>query len=98
MTNKEKDPDDDYPKRMKLVVRYSYFVILSSFVILQSDLFGGYFFIRAYSRLSTSACKLASMILSCTPTVPHSSLPSVDSIKTRVRASVPAVESRMRTL
>ena len=39
--------------------------------------------------LSSSAWRLASMMLSCTPTVPHSSLPSVDSIRTRVRAPVP---------
>ena len=57
-----------------------------------------YLRISAYSMLSTNACKLASMMLSCTPTVPHSSLPSVDSIKTRVRAPVPAVVLRMRTL
>ncbi len=54
--------------------------------------------ISAYSRLSTSAWRLASMILSFTPTVPHSSLPSVDWISTRVRALVPVEDSRMRTL
>src|SRR5438105_3136762 len=57
-----------------------------------------HFFVRRYSKLSERAWTLASMILSCTPTVPHSSLPSVDSIRTRVRAPVPAVESRIRTL
>ena len=38
------------------------------------------------------------MMFSFTPTVPHSSLPSVDSMSTRVVAPVPAAESRMRTL
>lgn len=52
----------------------------------------------AYSIESTSACKLASMIFSLTPTVPHSVLPSVDVISTRVRAAVPATPSRIRTL
>ena len=46
---------------------------------------------RAYSRLSTSACRLASTMLSLTPTVPHSAVPSLDSISTRVRAAVPLV-------
>jgi len=55
-------------------------------------------FTRAYSRLSTSACRLASTMLSCTPTVPHSVVPSLDSISTRVRAAVPLFESMMRTL
>src|SRR6185369_3289955 len=57
-----------------------------------------YFFISANSRLSASAWRLASMMLSWTPTVPHSALPSVDSMRTRVRAPVPVAESRMRTL
>ena len=57
-----------------------------------------YFFINLYSILSARACKLASMMLSLAPTVPQSSLPSVDSISTRVLAAVPVAESRMRTL
>ena len=36
--------------------------------------------------LSTSAWRLASMMLSLTPTVPHSRLPSVDWMSTRVLA------------
>src|SRR5438093_2876893 len=55
-----------------------------------------YFLVSAYSMLSISACKLASTIFSLTPTVPHSSLPLLDSIRTRVLAAVPVVESRMR--
>src|SRR5271169_1703998 len=43
-----------------------------------------------YSTESTSACQLASTTLSDTPTVPHRVSPSVDSINTRTRASVPA--------
>src|SRR4029077_20182519 len=57
-----------------------------------------HFFNKANSMLSTSACKLASMMFSLTPTRPHSRLPSVDSMRTRVRAAVPATPSRMRTL
>jgi hypothetical protein len=53
---------------------------------------------RAHSRLSTSACRLASMMFSLTPIVPHSWTPSVDWISTRVVAAVPLVESMMRTL
>src|SRR5438552_2906684 len=56
-----------------------------------------YFFNNPYSILSTNAPRLASIILSLTPTVPHSSLPFVDSINTRVLAPVPLPESRMRT-
>ena len=37
-------------------------------------------------------------MFSLTPTVPHSSLPSLDSISTRVLAAVPVAVSRMRTL
>ena len=48
--------------------------------------------------LSASACKLASMMFSLTPTVPHSRLPSVDVMSTRVLAAVPVLLSRMRTL
>src|SRR5438477_7750398 len=54
--------------------------------------------IRRYSMLSISACKLASIMFSLAPTVPHSSLPSVDSIRTRVLAAVPVAVSKMRTL
>ena len=38
------------------------------------------------------------MMLSLTPTVPHSSWPFVDSISTRVFAAVPVLDSMMRTL
>src|SRR5262245_54670162 len=55
-------------------------------------------FTKAYSRLSISACRLASMMLSFTPTVPHSALPSVVWMSTRVLAAVPVLESMMRTL
>src|SRR5262245_19563028 len=55
-------------------------------------------FRRANSRLSTIACRLASTMLSLTPTVPHSDSPSLDSMRTRVRAAVPLPESMMRTL
>ncbi len=59
----------------------------------------GYFFrISAYSMLSVSAWRLASMMFPSQPTVPHSSLPSVDSMSTRVFAPVPVSVSRMRTL
>src|SRR5208282_3707218 len=51
-----------------------------------------------YSTESTSACQLASTTLLDKPTVPHRRLPSVDSIKTRTRASVPAPLSSTRTL
>lgn len=54
--------------------------------------------ISRYSMLSTSACKLASMMLLLAPTVPHSALPSPDSISTRVLEAVPVAESRIRTL
>ncbi len=54
--------------------------------------------VNAYSMLSTSACRLASIIFSLTPTVPHSHLPSPLVISTRVLAAVPVAESRMRTL
>lgn len=56
------------------------------------------FSIKRYSMLSTSACRLASMMLLLAPTVPHSSLPSPDSIRTRVLDAVPVAESRIRTL
>ena len=39
--------------------------------------------------LSTSACRLASMMFSLTPTVPHSRWPSLDWMSTRVFAAVP---------
>jgi len=54
--------------------------------------------INAHSRLSTSACRLASTMFSLTPMVPHSVTPSVDWISTRVVAAVPVVESMIRTL
>ena len=54
--------------------------------------------ISAHSRLSTSACRLASTMFSLTPMVPHSVTPSLDWISTRVVAAVPVVESMMRTL
>src|SRR6185369_13746283 len=57
-----------------------------------------YVFTSANSMLSTSACKLASTIFSLTPTVLHSSVPSVDCSRTRVFAAVPVAESRIRTL
>ena len=57
-----------------------------------------YFFNNRNSMLSSSACKLASMMFSFTPTVYQRSLPSVDSISTRVLAAVPVVLLRMRTL
>ncbi len=53
---------------------------------------------RACSMLSTNACSEAAMMLVLTPTVPHSRLPSVEVMRTRVRAAVPATPSRMRTL
>ena len=43
-----------------------------------------HFFNNAYSIESTNACKLASMMFSLTPTVPHSRLPSLDVMSTRV--------------
>ena len=42
-----------------------------------------------YSRLSTSACRLASMMFSLTPIVVQVDVPSLDSMSTRVRAAVP---------
>src|SRR5207247_5481882 len=51
-----------------------------------------------YSTLSTSASQLASMMLSCTPTVPQVSVPSVLSMMTRVLAAVPLLASTIRTL
>ena len=54
--------------------------------------------ISAHSRLSTSACKLASTMFSLTPMVPHSLTPSLDWISTRVVAAVPVDESMIRTL
>ena len=38
------------------------------------------------------------MMLSLTPTVPHSDAPLVDSMSTRVLAAVPVFDSMMRTL
>lgn len=57
-----------------------------------------HFFNSAYSIESTSACKLASMMFSLTPTVPHSRLPSLEVMSTRVLAAVPVVPLMMRTL
>ena len=51
-----------------------------------------------YSRLSTSACRLASMMFSFTPIVVHDEAPSLVSISTRVTAAVPDDELTMRTL
>jgi hypothetical protein len=51
-----------------------------------------------YSILSTSACQLASITFSDTPTVPHLFLPSPDSIRTRTRAAVPSAAVKTRTL
>ena len=53
---------------------------------------------RAYSMESTSAWRLASMMLLLTPTVPHSRLPSLDMMRTRVFAAVPVAPLMMRTL
>jgi len=53
---------------------------------------------RANSMPSTRAWRLASMIFSLTPTVPHSSRPLEDWISTRVLAAVPVLDSRIRTL
>src|SRR5579883_1824326 len=50
-----------------------------------------------YSIESTSASQLASITFSLTPTVPHTSLPSRDSITTRTRAAVPARGFTTRT-
>lgn len=55
-------------------------------------------FSRAYSRLSASACQLASMMLLELPTVLHVCSPSLESMSTRVSAAVPASPSTMRTL
>src|SRR6476660_5195842 len=43
----------------------------------------------AYSRLSTRACRLASMMFSSTPIVVQVEMPSPLSMSTRVRAAVP---------
>ncbi len=51
-----------------------------------------------YSILSTSACQLASITFSDTPTVPHLFFPSPDSISTRTRAAVPSAAVKTRTL
>jgi hypothetical protein len=51
-----------------------------------------------YSTESTNARHVASMMLSLAPTVPQVASPSVDSINTRVIASLPCSVSRMRTL
>src|SRR5215510_4056989 len=53
---------------------------------------------RPYSRLSVSACRLASMMFSWTPIVVHVDRPSVLSMSTRVTAAVPDAELTMRTL
>src|SRR5712691_7795394 len=62
------------------------------------ELFGAALFNSPYSRLSTSACRLASIMLSLTPIVPHSAAPLLDSMSTLVLAAVPVAESMMRTL
>jgi len=51
-----------------------------------------------YSTASRRASQLASMMLSLTPTVPHTARPSPLSISTRVREPVPAPLSSIRTL
>src|SRR3989449_6435145 len=51
-----------------------------------------------YSMLSANACQLASMMFSETPTVPHFSLWSPDSISTRTREAVPLLAAKTRTL
>ena len=51
-----------------------------------------------YSIESTSASHDASIMFSLTPTVPHTSEPSRDSITTRTRAAVPARAFTTRTL
>ena len=51
-----------------------------------------------YSKLSTRASQLASMMLSETPTVPQLLWPSVETMSTRVRAAVPFWLAMMRTL
>ena len=56
------------------------------------------FFVSRYSMDSARAWRLASMMFSSTPTVPHSALPSLDWISTRVLAAVPVALSRIRTL
>ncbi len=48
--------------------------------------------------LSTNACHDASMMLSCAPTVPHSSSPSLDVTSARTFVAVPVVASSTRTL
>lgn len=56
------------------------------------------FFTRPYTIESTSACQLASMMFSCTPTVPQLCTPSVLSIRTRTLVAVPSVPVSTRTL
>lgn len=51
-----------------------------------------------YSMLSTMACHEASIIFSETPTVPHFSCSSPDSIRTRTFEEVPLPAVRTRTL
>ena len=51
-----------------------------------------------YSIASTKASQLASMMFSLTPTVPQTSCSSMLSMKTRIRAAVPASEFTTRTL
>lgn len=55
-------------------------------------------FRRLYSTESARACQEASMIFSETPTVDHTSLPSVDSMVTRTLAAVEACGFTTRTL
>src|SRR5262249_52369978 len=51
-----------------------------------------------YSKASASASQLASRTFSDTPTVPQTSLSSLDSMTTRTRAAVPARALITRTL
>ena len=67
-------------------------------LLLYTTLAANSFFTSPYSRLSTSACRLASMMFSLTPIVVQLRVPSLDSIRTRVRAAVPIDESTIRTL
>ena len=53
---------------------------------------------RAYSSESLRAARLASIMLTETPTVVHSSLPSVDLINTRTPVPVPEPSSSTLTL
>ena len=82
-----------FPERIPLVLHRLRFVSLGN---LRHD----YFFNNRNSMLSSSACRLASMMFSFTPTVYQRSLPSVDSMSTRVLAAVPEAreEFKIRTL